>query len=317
MILVTGGAGFVGRHLLRRLAAGEERVRVRCLAHRRALPSGLPAAWEIARGDVRDVAALAEAMHGVRTVIHLAASPRAGDEAFARRIGDGTACLVEVCRAARVHRLVALSVLGAREAPDSPYLHALWRAEQAIRESGLPYLILQAGPIFGQGDTTVTAMEAFARRLPVMPIPGSGSGSVQPIWVGDVVSCILRGLEGEDWIFRTVPVGGPEHHTVEGLAGLVMRAVRVRRPTLRVPVAWMRRLVARLERWRPQGPWAVGSLETLNAETITAPDAVRKAFGFSPMPVAEGLGYLVRSRAWAVGSGGRGAGSGAAGRTRN
>lgn len=315
MILVTGGAGFVGRHLLRRLGSAEERVR--CLVHREALPSGIPVAWEIARGDVRDVAALAEALHGVRTVVHLAVSPRAGDQPFARRIGESTACLVEVCRAARVHRLVALSVLGAREAPESPYLHALWQAEQAIRESGLPYLILQAGPIFGQGDSTLAAMEAFARHLPVMPIPGSGSGSVQPIWVGDVVSCILRGLEGEDWIFRTVPVGGPEHHSVEGLAGLVMRAVRVRRPTLHVPVAWMRRVVARLEQWRPQGPWAVGSLEALNAETITAPDAVRKAFGFSPMPVAEGLDYLVRLRAWAVGSGGRGAGSDAARRARN
>ena len=315
MILVTGGAGFVGRHLLRRLAAGEEPVR--CLVRRRALPARIPPAWEVAHGDVRDVASLAEALAGVRTVVHLAASPRKGGEDFVRRIGEGTRCLVEVCRAARVHRLVVLSVLGARQTAESPYLHALWQAEQALRQSGLPYLILQAGPIFGEGDSTLGALQALARRLPVMPIPGSGSSSVQPIWVGDVVSCIARGLEGEDWIFRTVPLGGPEHHSVEGLAGLVMRALRLRRPTLRLPLPWMRRLVGWLEQWQPNGPWAVGSLEALNAETITAPDAVQKAFGFAPMPVGEGLTYLVRSRAWTVGVGGRGAGSGAARKTRN
>lgn len=315
MILVAGGTGFVGRHLLRRLAGGEEPIR--CLVHRRALPPETPPAWEVALGDVRDHAALAEAMAGVRAVIHLAASPRAGGEGFLRRIGEGTRCLVEVCRAARVHRLIVVSALGARQASEAPYLHALWQAEQVVRESGTPYLILQAGPIFGEGDSSLAALEAFARRLPLMPIPGTGSGSVQPIWVGDVVSCILRGLEGEDWIFRTIPVGGPEHHTVEGLVGLVMGALRVRRPTLRVPLPWMRTLVAWLEQWRPQGPWAVGSIEALNAETITAPDGVRKAFGFSPMPVAEGLGYLVRARSRAIGVGGRGAGSGAARRTRN
>ncbi len=312
MILVTGGAGFVGRHLLRRLAASDTPVPVRCLVRRRALPPGVPSAWEIAHGEVRDVATLAEAAAGARTVIHLAASPRAGGEDFAGRIVEGARRLVEVCRAARVHRLLVLSALGAREAPEAPFLHALWQAEQVIRESGVPYLILQAGPIFGEGDSTLGALQAFARRLPVLPIPGSGSGSVQPIWVGDVVSCIARGLEGEDWIFRTVPVGGPEHHSVEGLAGLVMRVLRLRRPILRLPAPWMRRIVSRLEQWQPNGPWAVGSLETLNAETITAPDAVQKAFGFAPMPVGEGLTYLVRSRAWAVGVGGRGAGSGAA-----
>jgi NADH dehydrogenase len=314
MILVTGATGFVGRHLLRRLAAAD--APVRCLVHRRALPAGVPATWEAAPGDVRDPAALAEAMAGARTVIHMAASPRSGGEGFLRRVGEGTRCLVEVCRAARVHRLVVLSALGARQTPEAPFLHALWQAEQVIRESGLPYLILQAGPIFGEGDSTLEAIETFARRLPATPIPGTGSGSVQPIWVGDVVSCILRGLEGEDWIFRTIPVGGPEHHTVEGLVGLVLRALRLRRPTFRVPAPWMRRLMAWLEHWQPQGPWAVGSVETLNAETITAPDGVRKAFGFSPMPVAEGLAYLVRARSRAVGVGRRGAGSDAARRTR-
>ncbi len=315
MILVTGGAGFVGRHLLRRLAGTDEPVR--CLVHRRALPPGTPAACEAARGDVRDPAALAEAMAGVRTVIHLAASPRAGGEGFLRRIGEGTRCLVEVCRAARVHRLIVLSALGARQTPEAPFLHALWQAEGAIRESGLPYLILQAGPIFGEGDSTLAALDAFARRLPVMPIPGTGSGSLQPIWVGDVVSCILRGLEGEDWIFRTLPLGGPEHHTVEGLVALLLRALRARRPTLRVPLPWMRRLVAWLEQWQPEGPWAVGSVEALNAETITAPDGLRKAFGFSPMPVAEGLAYLAQARSRAVGTAGRGVGPGAARKTRN
>jgi NADH dehydrogenase len=315
VILVTGGAGFVGRHLLRRLAAGDEPVR--CLMRRRPLPTGLPPTWEVVHGELGDPAALAEYLAGVRTVIHLSASPRAGGEDFARRIGEGTRCLLEVCRAARVHRLVALSVLGARDTPDAPYLRALWEAERAIRESGVPYLILQAGPIFGEGDSTVAALQTLARRLPVLPIPGGGSGSLQPIWVGDVVSCILRGLEGEDWIFRTHPAGGPEHHSLEGLAGLVLRALRLRRPILRLPLPWMRRLVARLERWQPGGPWAVGSLEVLSAETITAPDAVQKAFGFAPMPVGEGLTYLVRSRTRTVGVGGRGARSGAAPKGRN
>ncbi len=313
MILVTGATGFVGRHLMRRLAGAE--VPVRCLIHRRVLPSSAPAAWEVARGDVRDPAALAEATAGVRTVIHLAASPRAGGEGFLRRIGEGTRSLVEVCRAAGVHRLIVLSALGARETAEAPFLHALWRTEQAVRESGLPYLILQAGPIFGEGDSTLEALQALARRLPVMPIPGTGL--LQPIWVGDVVSCIVRGLEGEDWIFRTIPVGGPEHYTVERLVTLLMRALRVRRPTLRVPLHWMRWLVAWLEQWKPEGPWAVGSVETLNAETITAPDGVRKAFGFSPMPVSEGLAYLVRARSRTLGPAGRGVGSGAARRARD
>lgn len=292
MILVTGATGFVGRHLVRRLAGAGEAVR--CLV--RATSAGLealpPGPVEVVVGHLLDAEMLAAACRGCRQVVHLAAPVHDARDAVVERVQvEGMACLVEAARQARVERILTVGPLGSASAAGLPFLRSRGRAEELLRESGLPYVILQSSLMFGAEDRLVGGMIRLLQRTGVLVIPGTGKTMLQPIWVGDVASCLLRALVEEDALDRTIPLGGPQHLSYEEVADQVGRMLNVPRVKLHVShrmAGWMARLLAGV-RLNPFP--AYRHLELLSVGTITALDAVRRAFGFQPMPLIEGLAY--------------------------
>jgi NADH dehydrogenase len=114
---------------------------------------------------------------------------------------------------------------------------------------------------------------------------------LQPIWVGDVVSCLIRALTDEDVLDRTIPIGGPQHLSYEEIADQVGKLLNVPRVKVHVSrriVAWMARILEGLG----LNPFlGYRHLELLEVGTITALDAVRRSFGFQPMPLIEGVAY--------------------------
>ncbi len=297
MILVTGATGFVGRHLVRRLCnAGEA---VRCLV--RPGSPGLP--WlqahpvEITSGHLRDPDAVAAACQGIRQIVHLAAPIHEGRDAVVERIHrEGMVLLVEDARAARVERLVMLSPLGTGSSAGLPFLRSRGQAEDHLRGSGIPFVVLQSSLMFGLGDRLISGMIRLMQRTGLLLIPGTGKTMLQPIWVGDVVSCLLRALRDEDMLDRTIPIGGPQHLTYEEIADQVGKMLNV--PRLKVPLsrraaAWMARILEGLG----LNPFlGYRHLELLEVGTITALDAVKRSFGFQPMPLIEGVAYHIIPR---------------------
>jgi uncharacterized protein YbjT (DUF2867 family) len=292
MILVTGASGFVGCHVVRRLlGAGEV---VRCLSRPGSLGAerlrSLPV--DVVMTHLRDPQGMAQACRGVRQIIHLAAPIReVRDAVVDQHHRQGTACLVDAARTARVDRLLTVSPIGSATSSGLPFLRGCGAAEACIRESGLPFVIVQSSLMFGMGDRLVAGIIRLLRRTGLLVIPGTGKTMLQPIWVGDVVSCLLRALTDDELLDRTIPIGGPQHLTYEEIAdqvGKMLNLPRVNVHLSRRAAGWITRVLEALG----YNPFpAYRHLELLEAETITALDAVKRTFGFQPMPLIEGVAY--------------------------
>ncbi len=292
MILLTGATGFVGRHLVRRLAGAGERVR--CLVR----PGSPHLTWlhshgvEVSSGHLLDPDAIAPACLGCRQVIHLAAPILEGRNAVVERIHDhGMTHLLESTRAARVERFLMVSPLGTGSSAGLPFLRSRGRAEDQLRESGIPFVILQSSLMFGPEDRLICSMIRMLQRTGLLLIPGTGKTMLQPIWVGDVVSCLMRALTDEEVLDRTIPIGGPQHLSYEEIAdqvGKMLNVPRVKVHVSRRVVAWMARILEGLG----LNPFlGYRHLELLEVGTITALDAVKRSFGFQPMPLIESVAY--------------------------
>jgi len=292
MILVTGATGFVGRHLIRRLGTTGEGVR--CLVR----PGSPGLLWlqeqsvEVAPGSLLNAAAVAGACRGIRKIVHLAAPTNEGNDQVVEQLHrQGVDILMQAARAARVERLIMLSPLGTASSAGRPFLRSRGQAEDLLRESRLPFVILQSSLIFGRNDRLISGMLRLLQRTGLMLIPGTGKTMLQPIWVGDVVSCLLRALSDEEMLDRTIPIGGPQHLTYEEIAEQVAKMLNLPRVKIHLSrrmVSWMARLLSGVG----QNPFlGYRHLELLEVGTITALDAVRRNFGFQPMPLIEGVAY--------------------------
>ena len=157
-VLVTGGTGFVGPHVVRALAASGHGLRllVRDATRSRELP-GQPVV-----GEMTNAVSLATAVEGVDAVVHLVAIRQGRKEEFERVMEQGTRDLVEAAKRAGVSRFVLMSALGtAADTKDLvPYYHAKWEMEQTVKSSGLDHVIFRPSFVFGSdGLPTLQRME--------------------------------------------------------------------------------------------------------------------------------------------------------------
>ncbi len=163
-VAITGGTGFVGRHLAKRLDPADT-----VIVSRR---TGVP---------IDDVDALTAAFAGCDVVAHCAGINREiGDQTFARVHVDGTRAVVEAARRTGVRRIVMLSFLRARPDCGSAYHETKWAAEELVRRSGIDHTILKAGMIYGSGDHMVDHATRAVRTWPVSRLWGAVIGRSGP-----------------------------------------------------------------------------------------------------------------------------------------
>jgi uncharacterized protein YbjT (DUF2867 family) len=226
-ILVTGATGTLGREVVARLLAGGHGVRV---MSRRPRPAGDTKEYEWAVADLTIGHGVAEAMAGVRTIVHCA-SGSSGQQKEA----DITRTLVEAARRAGSPHLVYISIINIDLVPLAYYRGKL-ASEKLIEESGIPFTILRAA----QFHDLVQSLFAGAARLPVMPLPAS---RLQPIDVGEVADRLVELALGEPR-GRVRDLAGPEIRNTGDLARAYLRITGKRRPvwTLKLPGKMFRAL---------------------------------------------------------------------------
>lgn len=290
MILVTGGTGFIGRHVVARLASSGEKVRVAARGNRKAdLPEGVQQiAANVVSGE-----GLAEAMAGVDKVVNLVGViTEKGSQRFDAVIRGGTAGIVQEAERAGVKKLVYVSAIGAAPDPKFPYWHAKWQAEQAVTAGSLNWTILRPSLVFGPEDDFFNRLDRLIRRMPVVPVAGDGKTRFQPIWVEDVVSCVVACLNEGVHDREIVEIGGSEYYTYNEIIDLIRRKLGSRKPEVHVPL-WLMRPAARvLQAILPSPPVTTDQLAMLSKDNATALDAVRKAFGFTPISFREALDHV-------------------------
>ena len=211
-IAITGGTGFVGRHLARDLVSrGHEVV---LIARGRDLRDEsiykLPGASFFA-SDLSDAQDLRRALSGCEVVAHCAGINREiGAQTYQCVHIEGTRHVVETARQAGVRKIVLLSFLRARPNCGSAYHESKWAAEEIIRASGLDYTIFKAGVIYGPGDHMLDHLSHALYTFPVFGLVGMKEKPIRPLAIEDLVVAIRASLEDKRLSNKTVSITGPE-----------------------------------------------------------------------------------------------------------
>ena len=260
-ILVVGGSGFVGRHLVAALAARGARVTVPTRSRERAkhlilLPT--VEVVEVERLDAHSLAALAAGRDAVVNLAGVLNSPRArpGEEgpnhygpAFAQTHVELAQAVVAACRQAGVKRLLQMSALGANPKGPSEYLRSKGIGEQAaLAADDLDVTVFRPSVIFGPEDRFLNLFARLATFFWLLAI-GSPDARFQPVFVGDVVRSFLAALDDRDSTGKRYDLCGPKEYTLRELVELVCVMTGRRRLVIGLPdalsylQAWMLELL--------------------------------------------------------------------------
>jgi NADH dehydrogenase len=291
LILVTGGSGFVGGHVVHELRSRD--LAVRCLV--RDLRRGARlAAWgcDLAKGDVTDPASLRAAVAGVDAVVHLVAIRQGRREQFQRIMVEGTRDLLAAAKDAGVRRFVHMSALGTTEESKElvPYYGAKWENEQQVQGSGIPYVIFRPSFVFGADGGILPTFVKVAKLTPVTPIIGSGRRRIQPIWADDLAKYFADAVAREDVAGRLFELGGPDVISWNEFWERLKRAHGIRRPSLHIPVGLMKVNALLTERLPGDIPLTRDLLKMLeHGDNVVSGQAAVATFQLPLLPVDDQL----------------------------
>lgn len=239
MLLLTGATGSVGSRLLPLLLErGED---VRCLVREPRRLGANRVDVQIALGDLGEMSdpyLVRQALRGVDTVVHLAATIR---DQPPRRIeelnGLATVRLLRAAERSGVRRFVFFSALNASAAQRTRFFRAKWLAEQAVAESALETTIFAPSIVYDRSDPWVTLLRRFS-FLPVLPVSGGGQARFEPIWANDAARCVVGALERAGQ--QRYELAGPELLSYDEMSDLVSRVAGRPRPLLHLPLPLVR-----------------------------------------------------------------------------
>ncbi len=300
LILLTGATGQVGRALLPRLlAAGHD---VRCLVRPSQRTPNLPAnvPVQLALGRVEDERAVRGALAGVEAVIHLASAEWRGHRGnLVATDVEGTRLIASAAAEAGVKRLIYVSHLGADRASGYPVLKAKGIAEEFIRQSGVPYLVLRSAMLFGPEDRFVNVIALLVKLAPgALLLPSEGRTTLQPLAIQDLVTCLEWSLLDPELTGRTLSVGGPDMYTVKELFEQVMDALKRSHALWSVSPFFLRTTSWLMEQTLPRAPITSFWLDHLALSGVTELTSITQAFGFKPTHLNRSLGFLQAHRSW-------------------
>ncbi|MBW3571728.1 MAG: DUF1990 family protein [Gemmatimonadetes bacterium] len=295
-VLVTGGTGVVGKAAVDQLLHAGHRVRLlsrNAAADARQWAAGV----EAHPGSVGSDQAVAGAAEGCGAVLHAAGivAEDPPELTFQEVNVEGTRRLAREARRAGVRRFVYVSSYGA-DVGQSDYHRSKLAAEQVVRAEAPPgWLIVRPGNVYGPGDEVISLMLKLVRRLPAIPLIGTGGQPFQPVWMDDLGLALARAVERDQPRETVVNVMGPDVTTMREVIELLGKITQ-RTPVL-VPVP---ELVAKmgtqaLETAGIPFPVKEGQITMLQEGNVLPEGAVNgltDTFGVTPTPLGEGLGKL-------------------------
>src|SRR5579863_1040299 len=247
MLLLTGATGLVGGALRRRLIASD--TPIRCLVRDPRRLGEDRVRVQIALGDLADPPSFRNALRGVDTVVHLAATIRDQPQGSIEELsGIATWRLVEAAQRAGVERFVFFSALGASTQSRARLLRAKALAEDAVRESDLRSIVFAPSIIYAPGDPYMTLLARLSLLPWAMPFSGRGRARYAPVWVSDVADCVMSALAREGTGDARYELAGPEVLTHEEIVRLALTSFGRRRRLIHIPTPIVARVLRIAER---------------------------------------------------------------------
>jgi uncharacterized protein YbjT (DUF2867 family) len=290
-IFVTGGTGFVGREVMRQLAAAGHEVvgLVRPGSEGKLVKD---ANIRIHPGDVTEPDSLPGGMAGCDAVMHLVGIIREFPErgvTYERLHVEATANVIAAAVSQGVGRYLHMSANGVRPDSAADYHRTKWRAEEEVRASDLHWTIFRPSLIFGPGSEFVAMLEGLVRSLPVVPVIGDGRYRLQPVAVGQVAETFLKALAMPETAGRVFHLGGAESYPFDEILDLVGRAIGMSRVLkFHQPAALVRPVVRLLERCR-SFPVTLDQVTMMLEGNVCDQGLWAETFDIEPVAFAEGI----------------------------
>ena len=305
LVTVFGGSGFIGRHLVRRLAKAGYRVRV---AVRRPdlaghlQPSGSVGQIAFMQANLRDRQSVQRAVEGADAVVNCVGILfEQGRQTFGAVQSEGARLVAQAAAAAGITRLVHVSAIGADLKSGAVYAETKAQGEHAVLAAVPTAIILRPSIVFGPEDNFFNQFADLARKLPFLPLIGGGHTKFQPVYVGDVADTIMASLEGKAQAGEVYELGGPAIMTFRQVLEYILSVTGRSRLLLPLPFA-LAKLQARFMQLLPKPMLTVDQVTMLEQDNIVSAQAIAEnstlqGLGIDPTNVESIVpGYLYRFR---------------------
>ena len=301
-ILVIGGAGFIGRHIVTRLTARGLRVTVPTRRRARARHLIMLPTIDVVECNVHDDRVLSQLVHDKDAVINLigvlhgsqgSAGSRYGPE-FAHAHVELPRRVVAACHQHGVRRMLHMSSIGADSNGPSMYQRSKGDGDSIVQTSNLDWTIFRPSVVFGPEDNFLNMFATLSKFFPVLPI-GRANTRFQPVWVGDVADAFVNALDNRDTFRRIYELAGPQIYRLRDLVAFATAASGNPRPVLGMPDA-LARVQAMLMEIMPGEPlMSRDNLDSMKVDNVATEQPFQPArelgIGITPME-AEAPAYL-------------------------
>src|SRR5438552_5988615 len=236
---VLGGSGFIGRYIVKRLAARGEVIAVGCRNAEEAKflkpmgDVGQIVPLNVAIGDERLLPAFLAGNDALVNCVGILRESGSQTFELAHQIGPGL--LAGFAREAGVERFVHISAIGADLRSTSDYARTKATGERAVRDAFPTITIARPSVVFGPEDQFFNRFAAMAMIAPALPLIGGGQTRFQPVYVGDVADAVVKCLEDPATAGHIYELGGPKVYTLREILELVLEMIHRKRWLVDLP----------------------------------------------------------------------------------
>jgi NADH dehydrogenase len=290
LVAITGATGFVGRAIVKQARAEGFPVRAIVRDPREAKWLADEFGCELFHGNVLYGPALAGAFAGAKCVIHLVGIiVEKQENTFERAHTEATQNVIAEAKAAGVKRLIHMSALGTRANGRSRYHQTKWAAEEAVRKSGLAWTIFRPSLIYGPGNKSISVLAKLTKRLPFVPVLGSGESKIQPVSVDVVARCFVAAIRLDATVHQTYDLCGPVAFTWNEMYDKILAAQGLRKPKLHLPLPVARVQAKVFEALLPNPPFTSDQLLMTEEDNTGNPKPAEEMFGLTQESFEQGL----------------------------
>ncbi|HXG26193.1 MAG TPA: NAD(P)H-binding protein [Candidatus Binatia bacterium] len=290
---VAGGTGFVGGAIAAELRRRGHRVVV--LSHRGEIARGpLPDDVTIRQADVTTGEGLPAALTGLDALVIALAfrnspieAPRRG-QTFLAVDAAGTERLASAAVATGIGRLLYVSGAGASRDAPRHWFRAKWRAETAVRATGIPSTIIRPTWIYGPRDASLNRFLGFARVFQAVPMTSLGRQQLAPVFIDDVATLAADSLVDPAAADQVFELGGPETLSMRRIIGRALHVAGIRRPIIPGPAPLIK-LLAQPLRLLPEPPLTPDAVDFINAPATVDLDPLLARMPRTLTPLDAGL----------------------------
>jgi len=276
LITIVGGSGFIGRHLVGRLAAKGYRIRL-------AVRDTERAAALMTQGDVgqvvgmqtniRNKESVERAVAGADIVINLVGLLyQAGSQSFNSVHLDGAATVAAAAKAAGASHMIQMSALGASASSEAMYARTKAGGEEAVLREFEGATILRPSVVFGADDDFTNQFAALTALAPALPLLNGGATQMQPVWVEDLVEAIVTIIETPDAQGKIYEFGGPDVLSLKEIIEAILTVTGRSCMILPAPEAGMKFMAFFMQLWPGKPMLTVDQVKLLKSENILTGD---------------------------------------------